>query len=725
MPLDSDLFTSFQLALGALEQLAIINHTNTANATTGNIETVHVDLKLHILRLSNLETCLALSQSCSTYRKLWESLDKTLVREKVQKRVPWFEINEGSTGLTNWDQCARVLVSRTKKALSEKEDLVEREGRILMKSVEMTTCANVTVPIRVDSVDVTFDPELRMNMKPMFPDANLQTLIKQDIKGTNLRQKKISLDLKTLKATTGTSEPWQDDEPQIKERNNRVSAPSGIELRHSDPKGFVCVVKENDHLLHIKYSTDRPWVGVDDKGHKKNKRADIDGVVHKDSHEHDEDGCLIIDPASLIIQQAEKDVAQPLINLLPGNAGALIARFTDHILVSPYLGYIEPTPELTHVIICAVPYPGYGGFMSFESSSQQFCVTYNGYLYYLHEGRFTQMWVDLGVRKRLKLRSHVRKYLGHHTLVQKYETRALTCANVFFPMIGTFAIQIDIFGYHGIVQGDKNQGLDRFVTLQRAYRCVVGDLLTGRTYFCKNPKMSRQFSIPYIDNKKKKTVGFYSFSPYVTAQLTMNLMDMERTGRKTADYNLKYETEYMDSARRELVAIAHNYMPDEDFEEFADNDPDKKHFYQYPRRIVTGELAFGDRYEEFTNIDGDHEELQLQSDKETDYEDWDCGHDLARCSSEYEMDSDEGEFDSDSKLTVAQLNKKYKGKVPSAYYRQGVLDGKRGRPDTTYHLKMDYYKGYHAAHRMRFGFTDPKDKDDYWGSNPHHGEWYL
>lgn len=79
-----------------------------------------------------------------------------------------------------------------------------------------------------------------------------------------------------------------------------------------------------------------------------------------------------------------------------------MVRWTEAEVVSPYLGYIGPNAELRHVIICAVPFFGYGGFMSLDSAHLRFHVTYNGNLYYIHEGRFTQLWVDFGCQTMLK-----------------------------------------------------------------------------------------------------------------------------------------------------------------------------------------------------------------------------------------------------------------------------------------------------------------------------------
>lgn len=709
--LNPELFTSFQSALDALEQLSIIQDTTAAQKTTGTLDSVPVELKLRILHLSNLETCLALSESCDTYRRLWRSLDKELVREKVLRRVPWFQLNEGSTGLTTWDQCAKLLVARTRKSLEE------CDGWRLIKSTQSFLTENRVSHHRIDPTDVTFEAEARKKMNPMFANEIIYTATDQSLQGTKLRRADMTLELKTLVAQRGHSDV-EEEEYSVVFTDTEVTAPSGLKLRHVDPDGEVGVANENDHLLHIRYTTDTPLEGpLDD-----DPRALIDGVIHKASHPRDPHGCLIIDPETLIMQQTPDQESMPLINLLPGDGGALIARFTYSLHVSCHLTYIEPTAELRHVILCAIPYPDYGGFDAFDHHYQPFCVFYNGFLYYLHEGRFMRLWVDLGYQKELKMSQWVRVRIGHDTLVQKTSTRALTAFNTLMPTVGTLALQQDLYGDHGIVQGDKNQAMDRFVTVRRASGVAVGDLLTGKTYFCKVPKTGYQTVIPYISNKKKKTVGFYSFSPLISYQLQNNLASLFKDNMPFMDLNGLYQ-HYLHMAEDFNINNISKYQP---IVSRVDK-KGKKDWYLHPRRVDDTVYAFKDFASEYTNIDGGNVELKFHPEKETDTEDWDCGKGHGREHEEYELDSDgedDNSNDSDNGKSPAQLRAKYNGKLPSMHYKRGKRDGLRGKEDTRYD-KQDYYKGYHEGYRARFGYTDPNDRDDYWGSNPKHGKWCL
>lgn len=81
-----------------------------------------------------------------------------------------------------------------------------------------------------------------------------------------------------------------------------------------------------------------------------------------------------------------------------------------------------------------------------------------------------------------------------------------------------------------------------------------------------------------------------------------------------------------------------------------------------------GEASFVDTHDDFTIIDGDAE-LEMQEDKVTDDEDWECGNDYGRICSVYDFESSEGEYDSDHGKTPAQLQTKYKGELPSVYTR--------------------------------------------------------
>ncbi|KAG5358642.1 hypothetical protein CJU89_5280 [Yarrowia sp. B02] len=384
-------------------------------------------------------------------------------------------------------------------------------------------------------------------------------------------------------------------------------------------------------------------------------------------------------------------------------------------MVSPYLGYIQPNDELTHIILCAVPYIGYGGDMSFDISCQQFAVTYNGYLYYLHEGRFTLLWVDLGYQKLLKMKSQVRAQIAHNTLAQKTDTRALTAINAFVPPMGTFAPQVELFRNHGIVQGDKNKGCGRFVTLRRAYGHMVADLWSGKTYVCKTSKDARSLAIPYISNKKKRTVGFYTFSPFISHFLSIKL-DQMHENKAPLDLASAY-----DSAIRRHSVASKSYP---EIDPYYDADPDKVDFFKYVRRIHPSHPLFSDTPTEFTNIDAG-EELKLHEGHMTDEEDWDGGDETGRSHPDHDISSSsENEYDSDQGKDPVQVRAKYGGKLPSVYQKKGKIDGKRGRPDDRYNNQA-YYKAYHKAYRERFGYVDNDDKDDYWGSNPDHGPWYL
>lgn len=677
---------------------------------TGTLDSVPVELKLQILQLSNLETCVALSESCDTYRRLWRSLDKGLVREKVLRRVPWFQLNEGSTGVTTWDQCARLLVTRTRKSLEE------TDGWRLIKSTQSFLTENLVSHHRIGPTNVTFSPDARKKMNPMFANEIIYTATDQSLQGTKLRRGDMTLELKTLIAQKGDIDVEQ-EEFSLVLTDPTVTSPSGVKLRHVDPDGEVGVADENDHLLHIQYTTDDPLEGpLDD-----DPRALIDGVIHKASHPRDPDGCLIIDPETLIMQQTPDQECMPLINLFPGDGGAVIARFSNSKYVSSHLTYIEPTPDLRHVILCAIPFPEYGGFDAFDHHDQKFCVFYNGFLYYLHEGRFMRLWVDLGYQKELKMSQWVRVKIGHDTLAQKTSTRALTAMNTLMPTVGTLALQQDVYGIHGIVQGDNNQAMDRFVTVRRAVGAAVGDLLTGKTYFCKVPRSGHQTVIPYISNKKKMTVGFYSFSPLISYQLQNNLQSLFMEGMRFMDLNGLYQ-HYLHMADNFNIINSSKYQPIVS----RLNKKNKKDFYLHPRRVNDSVYAFKDSAKEFTNVDGNEAELKFQKDKETDTEDWDCGHGPGREHEEYDLESgdDENPDDSDNGKSPAQLRAKYNGKLPSVQYKRGKRDGLKGREDTRYD-KQDYYKGYHEAYRKRFGYTDPRDRDDYWGSNPRHGKWYL
>ncbi|KAG5355073.1 hypothetical protein CJU89_6897 [Yarrowia sp. B02] len=704
--LNPDLFSSFQSALDALEQLHVFKNAKDVADLSGDLESLPVELKQDILRYGSLDVCVALSEACPSYRRLWESMEQTQVREKVLRRVPWFQLNDSSTGVTTWLQAAKLVTTRTRHALEKKN------GWVPAKSIEVLNSSNLVSHERVDATDVTFDPDLRKKMNPVFADRIIYTLTGDVMQGARLRMGTESLDLKTLIATTGHRDVNIEDAPP--KDDNRVRGTPEIELRHVDPEGEVAYVGENDNLIHCRYTPIVPLDGpLED-----DPRNLIDAVFHKETKQRDEDGCYVIDPEKLVIQQAHKQECMPLIHLLPGAGGAMIARFASDKQVSSYLGYIEPTPELRHHILCAIPTPARGGFNGFDSHYNSFCLFYNGYIHLSVEGRVIQMWVDLGVQKELRLSREIEKDLGHDTLPQKSSTRALTAFNTNFPMLGTFAPQRELFHTHDVMQGDRNQGMDRWVTMACAEGGVVGDLLTGKTYCCKNPKKQYQLSIPYVKGKKKKTVGFYSFSPYVSSMLLKELRSMRpEMFHGPVDLKPAYSG-ILELARDPRTNNSTRYV------DHYKGTP-ARDYYISPR-IVRANPQFEDEPSEFTNIDG--EELAIheahREDRVLDVNDWDCGKAAGRPAEEYNRDSDNNIDDSDSEMSYPDLMYKYDGRLPTVHYTHGKKDGLVGLKDDRFD-KQDYFKGYHESYRKRFGFTDPKDRDDYWGSHPKHGKWYL
>ncbi|KAG5370195.1 hypothetical protein CJU90_1541 [Yarrowia sp. C11] len=700
--------------LDALEQLSIVRDTNADEnlANVPSLDSLPEDVKLAVLKRSSLETCLALSESCRSFRTAWKTLDDTLVREKVLSRVPWFRLDEAE--LTSWNQCAKVLVSRTQKSLrgDDEHKKGDTERWMLTKSIQLFQTSNYAKHIRVDSTDVTFDHEVRQNMTPLFANETQKALVGLGLRGSKLLGGYKSLDLKTL-TTRDEETNFNMLDVDAYELTERITTPSGLQLQHADyVAGRLTFVAENDLLIHLRYS--RTMEEIDEY----DPRGMIDTVIHKESHERDETGCYIIDPDYLIIQHCANYEKTPLINLVPGAGGAIIAKFTASHKPSSYLGYIEPTAELRHVILCAIPTFTKGGYESFAYSFQKFCVFYNGYLYYVHQGRFMQLWVDLGYKKMLKLPDEIVQGLDHDLLPQQGTSRALTAFNMYFPMLGTFALQPTAGALHGIVQGDRSQGLDRFVTLRRARGHVVGDLLTGTTYVCKRPKNHFQLAIPYIDNKEKQSVGFYSFSPPISLlfQDTVARICNENLPAKNLNplYCQQIHLATMSNSEHARMFLAINRQDGTEW--IRDR-------YLYPHRMRYGKYSvFSDVASEFTKMDEDVE-LKLREDQITDEDDWDCADDNGRSDSCHLLKSEfecrfeyDYAYDSDEDKSPEELKTKYNGKPPSLMFKRGFMQAVMGvSPDEK---KTEYRRGYQYGFRKRFGYVDPDDVDEYtdmWG----------
>lgn len=93
---------------------------------------------------------------------------------------------------------------------------------------------------------------------------------------------------------------------------------------------------------------------------------------------------------------------------------------------------------------------------------------------------------------------------NHKTLPQKYDTQCLAACHGLFPALGTFCEQGFNFGRHDLVQGSKETGLDRYVTVSQASGYVVCDLKTGQTWQVNEFSAVNHQMFPWLEGREVK-----------------------------------------------------------------------------------------------------------------------------------------------------------------------------------------------------------------------------
>lgn len=498
------------------------------------IDKLTPDTKLQLFQLLDLEACLPLSQTCKTLFSFWRAVDSSLVRTKVVERVPWFVLNEGETGLRSWDLCARVLVSRTANCL--------KDGTIWLPINDIRGAINTRCKEEICTpLDISNGKRLERLASMYFPIFSGQEIWDTEDKGPTLRgswlgKGQVEVDLFTSETRSRAKET-----PKHEETFPEVF------LIDCDTPTDIRITSENNKLLLLLINND------------------FQCLVHKDMCLRDKQGNYLVDEKQLTAIKPQKWYGKTVITLLPGDMGAMMVKSLEDEPVKycdpygsedrstgiynhssgyfrtryttsdtnidgrlkfrnkSYLAYIEPTPELRHVILFFLPIcrPG-------QENSSSF-IFYNGYLYYHYDTVVVQLWVDLGFQRVVDLQEDW-QILGHHELAQTDDTQALTAFNFAKPAmrIGSMAHSKS---HKKIVQA-KN-GLERYVTIQPTRGSVVIDLLTRSTFSVDDSTDSLCFPIV-----SKSWLGFVSVDSGVAHSLATELENLEMLDEEDRYLNL-------------------------------------------------------------------------------------------------------------------------------------------------------------------------------------------
>lgn len=564
---------------------------------------LNADILSLIFSDCDLESCIALSQTCSSNYAIYQQLDSTLVREKVLKRVPWFEL--GDCKSETWRQCASVIVNRSRKGLDPKN-----KHLYLLKDMRVAAalCQNSVAISKGMSLEE--HENIRKKMIPLFEGESSSFAGDFEvIRGSSIHFPGIALDLKTMK----TSHTDHEDRPDYEDYStwsNEAVSPSGIVVRHQRSNGFVRVMNENDNLIHVRFRA---------------VYTNADTLIYKKKPYHKAaDGAILVGSQTfpLFTNPAEDDdfefVEGALVSLLPGQGGALVVNYPSDHPHRQMVVYVEPTERLEEVLICTVPLSHtYSGSHS-DSHSSEFYTFYKGYLYLYFAGRFFQLWVDMGYRSELSDTSCV-----DDALSQKAQSRCLVVWNRNVPVIGTFDEDspANAKGIQILRGPSMGPGANEYVSVGGACGRVFGHLESGITMFSSQDS-TQGITIPMISN------GNFTFGGLgmdVANSLLEEMIERKHEGNiaggdMTLDFNeICLEAKVLGSGRVERPDIEDEVDGRANF-----SDSERKLDEEYPWSDSEDEKDEGDKDEEHEKRNVDMAEGDANEDSslgERDYDD--------------------------------------------------------------------------------------------------------
>lgn len=429
---------------------------------------LNAEILLRIYKQCDLECCTSLSQVCSESHALFNCLDESFLRDKVQERVPWFVLRDSDA--STWQECARILVSRTDKALND-----TNLNLYLLKDVKVAVylgCNEVVHCDDDDRVEAVFEGLELATDTELKPGTNGQSA---ESVSQSSSSDKFTAGYKTITALDIDLDDYEDIESNSSENECTVTSPSGVKVRNHN--GLVEIIGENDKLIHARFASEEDY-GVEG-----------DFLIHKEYHKpRDSDGALVVSEKSTPLCLHTEETNGGVIHLLPGVGGALVMTHKDEFETTIHkqmLFYVLPNKKLTQVLICALP-PSLTYVDAYSDTGTKFYTFYNGYLFVYLSGRLIRLWVDLGYR------SEFINNPGLDDRIPRVQNRCLTVWNRDFPLIGSFPVG-------EIESGFRIERTGLYVTNGGARR--VGDLRTGKTFICEpvgdiqdEPKWNKDFN---------------------------------------------------------------------------------------------------------------------------------------------------------------------------------------------------------------------------------------
>ncbi|KAG5373280.1 hypothetical protein CJU90_0967 [Yarrowia sp. C11] len=417
--------------------------------------TLPVELCVQLFRLCDLESCLALNETCRTFGEVFSGLDDSLVRSKVRDRVPWMTVNESGTEIRSWARAARLIRARTKAVRSNSPSW--KVVKNLRPLLSVSPIIELLPPTAVDT-------NLPDSFEPIFDEINPRNE-PYKFQGGNLCVEDISMDLKTLRKSVIQPKELKRQQQVSRIVDNRP-AESFMVIHEDDPAPQRLFFSgENDTTIHL---TER---------RRGQRYSQIDYLIHKPTSAL-ENGCISFDPGSTVALSLLRDDGANghyRIKMLPAPfGGAFIVEYSTPTL---RISYVDANPYNNKVVLLT-KLEGHT-ITTFPVDIQ--IEIYNGLLYFNVDGQFVRLWVDLGFQKR-QTYQHFTKLNASSEIGgcyrQKKYTRALSATRTDWAPIGIYTVTT---GHPDL----DPRGKERYVTAANSDLFFVGDLLTGKTYMAK------------------------------------------------------------------------------------------------------------------------------------------------------------------------------------------------------------------------------------------------
>ena len=249
-------------------------------------------IQLQLLEACDLESCLALANTCQSFRKLVTSDTTNVMHTKVLQRVPWIHKSRST-----WSDEARVVVGRSR-------EVVSGQGWTLRTALDTKTG-------KAKKRAISDFPKAEKTRKAVVPCFQDEYNVKN---GAKVRDAKIVFDGKVWDVREATTETEEVDGGT----DTNTATPEYITLVTGEQAE---IVKSNNSLVHLR---------LDDK----------ECLVHQSQR----------DSVTLSHFQKSDKIVYKLMN---DNGGALMMHRVDSI--TPYLAFIEPTVDLKRIVICNIP----------------------------------------------------------------------------------------------------------------------------------------------------------------------------------------------------------------------------------------------------------------------------------------------------------------------------------------------------------------------------------